>query len=113
MKSQRVVKEIIKSEKLPQGQTNILTGRRNKNGVTSNVYTVKETILEKRIKKSYGTEGSLKKAEQILDLQPRIKFPFQIKKKINIQFINLLEQQEIIYHKVIFPEDIPKEKLRK
>ena len=64
MKSQRVVKEIIKSEKLPQGQTNILTGRRNKNGVTSNVYTVKETTLEKRIKKSYGTEGSLKKVEQ-------------------------------------------------
>ena len=66
MKSQRVVKEIIKSEKLPQGQTNILTGRRNKNGVTSSVYTVKETTLEKRIKKSYGTEGSLKKAEHIV-----------------------------------------------
>ena len=67
MKSQRVVKEIIKSEKLPQGQTTTLSGRRNKNGVTSNVYTVKETVLEKRIKRSsYGTEGSLNKSEQIV-----------------------------------------------
>ena len=65
MKSQRVVKEIIKSEKLPQGQTRVLSGRRSKNGVTSNVYTVKETTLEKRIKRSsYGTEGSVNKSEQ-------------------------------------------------
>ena len=66
MKSQRVVKEIIKSEKLPQTQTKILSGRRSKNTVTSNVYTVKETTLEKRIKRSYGTEGSLNKSEQIV-----------------------------------------------
>ena len=64
MKSQRAVKEIIKSEKLPQGQTYVVSGRRNKDGITTNVYTVKETTLEKRIKRAYGNESSLNKSEQ-------------------------------------------------
>ena len=70
MKSQRVVKEIVKTEKLPQGQTTVLQGRRSKNGNTSNVYTVKETTLEKRVKRSYNTyntEGSYSnKSKQII-----------------------------------------------
>ena len=70
MKSQRVVKEIVKTEKLPQGQTTVLQGRRSKNGNTSNVYTVKETTLEKRVKRSYNTyntEGSYSnKSQQIV-----------------------------------------------
>ena len=68
MKTQKVVKEIIKTEKLPQGQTKILNGRRSKNSLTSNVYTVKETTLEKRIKRSSGNEGSsiLKSSEHII-----------------------------------------------
>ena len=57
MRSQRIIKQTIKSEQLPQtqntGQTSVLTGRRSKNSVTSNVYTVKETTLERRVKRSY------------------------------------------------------------
>ncbi len=66
MKSQRIVKEIVKTEKLPQGQTMVLPARKNKNGsVTSNVYTVKETTLEKRVKRSYNnTDGPTTKSYQ-------------------------------------------------
>ena len=56
MKSQRIIKETFKTEKLPQGKTTVLTSRRNKNGLASNVYTVKETTLEKRVKRSFNTE---------------------------------------------------------
>ena len=64
MKSQRIIKETYKSEKLPQGQSQVLTSRKNKTTATSNVYTVKETILEKKVKRSYNTEGN-KKTEHI------------------------------------------------
>ena len=67
MKSQRIVKEIVKTEKLPQGQTVVLPTRKNKNAsVTSNVYTVKETTLEKRVKRSsYNTiNGPMTKTVQ-------------------------------------------------
>ena len=64
MKSQRVVKHTYKSERLPQGQSTVLNARKNNNITTSNVYTVKETIVEKKVKKSYNTEGN-KKTENI------------------------------------------------
>ena len=65
MKSQRIVKEIVKTEKLPQGQGKVLSTRQNKNEISSNVYTVKETTLEKRVKRSYNTEGPSNKSLQI------------------------------------------------
>ena len=65
MKSERIVKEKVKTEKLPQGQGKVLSTRQNKNGFSSNVYTVKETTLEKRVKRSYNTEGPSNKSSQI------------------------------------------------
>ena len=62
MRSQRVVKQTIKSEKLPQsqtsGQSSYVSSRKNKNSESSNVYTVKETTYEKRVKRSYKTDGT-------------------------------------------------------
>ena len=67
MKSQRIVKEIVKTEKLPQGgQTTVLTSRKNRNSNGSNVYTVKETTLEKKVKRSYNTGKTSYKSEQIV-----------------------------------------------
>ena len=67
MKSQRIVKEIVKTEKLPLGgQTTVLTSRKNRNSNTSNVYTVKETTLEKKVKRSYNTGKASYKSEQIV-----------------------------------------------
>ena len=57
MKSKKVVKEVIKTEKLPQGKTNVNEIKKNKTGYGSNVYTVKETTVEKTVKKSYNTQG--------------------------------------------------------
>ena len=59
MKSQKVIKEVIKTEKLPQGQAKPYTFRRNNNSnASSNIYTVKETTVEKRFKRSFNKEGS-------------------------------------------------------
>ena len=67
MKSQRIVKETVKTEKLPQGgQTTVLTSRKNRNSNPSNVYTVKETVVEKKVKRSYGTGKTSYKSEQIV-----------------------------------------------
>ena len=67
MKSQRIVKEIVKTEKLPQGgQTTVLTSRKNRNSNGSNVYTVKETVVEKKVKRSYNTGKNSYKSEQIV-----------------------------------------------
>ena len=63
MKSQRVIKEIVKTEKLPQGQTKVVPSRKSKNSLVSNTYTVKETTYEQRVKRSsYNTERSSNKS---------------------------------------------------
>ena len=67
MKSRRVVKEIIKKENLPQAEKKPVESRKKKYGfnssvnnasaasATSGAYTVKETTLEKRVKRTYNT----------------------------------------------------------
>jgi len=63
MKSQKIIKETIKSEKLPQGQksTTVISRKYQSNvspkGTSSSKeYTVKETTIEKSYKKTYKKE---------------------------------------------------------
>ena len=63
MKSQKIIKETIKTEKIPQGQkTTSVISRKYKSNVSptgtggSKEYTVKETTIEKSYKKTYKKE---------------------------------------------------------
>ena len=59
MKSQRIIKETIKSEKLPQGQksTSIVTKKyQSSSSGGGGQVTVKETTIEKSYKSTYKTE---------------------------------------------------------
>ena len=57
MKSRRFYKQTIKSENLPQGQNKAEETDKNKNGYSSKVYTVKETTIEKKVKRSSFNSG--------------------------------------------------------
>ena len=78
MKSRRVVKEIIKKENLPQDEKKPVESRKkkygfNSSGNTSAAYTVKETTLEKRVKRTYNTEGNSNKTEKIISTSSNLK----------------------------------------
>ena len=65
MKSQKVIKEVIKTEKVPQGQTKPYTSKKNSNSnASSNLYTVKETTFEKRYRRTFNKGGSSNKSEE-------------------------------------------------
>ena len=65
MKSKKVIKEVIKTEKVPQGQTKPYTSKKNNNSnASSNLYTVKETTFEKRYRRTFNKEGTSNKSEQ-------------------------------------------------
>ena len=104
MKSRRVVKEIIKKENLPQAEKKPVESRKKKYGfnssvnnasATSGAYTVKETTLEKRVKRTYNTEGNsnsktekTEKSEKMISSSSNLKqgtnFGFKAQNKIPV-----------------------------
>ena len=59
MKSQRIIKETIKTEKLPQRQTSTITSHKFVSSTGSNEYTVKETTIEKNINQIIISEDEM------------------------------------------------------
>ncbi len=62
MKSQRIIKKTIKTEKLPQGQTSTVASHKFKSNISStgsNEYTVKETTIEKNINQIIISEDEM------------------------------------------------------
>ena len=58
MKSRRFIKHTEKTENLPQDKPKLIESRKNKHGFNANAITVKETTIEKRVKKSYNIGGA-------------------------------------------------------
>ena len=58
MKTRRYYKELKKAEKLPQVEEKEISNTKNKYGQTSSVYTVKETTIEKRVRRGNNIEDS-------------------------------------------------------
>ena len=57
MKSRRFIKHTIKSENLPQEKSKVVESRKNKHGFNANSITVKETTIDKKVKKSSDVGG--------------------------------------------------------
>ena len=96
MKSQRIIKQTIKTEKLPQGQPPSIN---NKNYNTSNVSTVKETTVVKRYKRTFNTAGgstTINKTENVVtsNLKQGTNSGYKIQNKIPVS--NKEEKKMII-----------------